>query len=137
MTELAQTASLSARETLRQGLRISPELRRGIGVTLVVAVVATAGRLVIPVVVQRAMDDGIAGPAGARPDLVLRYVALAGIAVVVTALSSYVLNAVSYTHLDVYKRQVVRPASELRKSRTLRTYDDRAVTTTAIQAPAT
>ena len=48
MTELAQTASLSARETLRQGLRISPELRRGIGVTLVVAVVATAGRLVIP-----------------------------------------------------------------------------------------
>ena len=92
MTELAQTASLSARETLRQGLRISPELRRGIAVTLVVAVVATAGRLVIPVVVQRAMDDGIAGPAGARPDLVLRYVALAGIAVVVTALSSYVLN---------------------------------------------
>ena len=92
MTELAQTASLSARETLRQGLRISPELRRGIAVTLVVAVVATAGRLVIPVVVQRAMDDGIAGPAGARPDLVLRYVALAGIAVVVTALASYVLN---------------------------------------------
>jgi len=92
VTELAQTASLSARETLRQGLRISPELRRGIAVTLVVAVVATAGRLVIPVVVQRAMDDGIAGPAGARPDLVLRYVALAGIAVVVTALSSYVLN---------------------------------------------
>ena len=92
MTELAQTASLTARDTLRQGLRISPELRRGIGVTLVVAVVATAGRLVIPVVVQRAMDDGIAGPAGARPDLVLRYVALAGIAVVVTALSSYVLN---------------------------------------------
>jgi len=92
VTELAQTASLSARETLRQGLRISPELRRGIAVTLVVAVVATAGRLVIPVVVQRAMDDGIAGPAGARPDLVLRYVALAGIAVVVTALASYVLN---------------------------------------------
>ena len=92
MTELAQTASLTARETLRQGLRISPELRQGIGVTLVVAVAATAGRLVIPVVVQRAMDDGIAGPAGARPDLVLRYVALAGIAVVVTALSSYVLN---------------------------------------------
>ena len=92
MTELAQTASLTARETLRQGLRISPELRQGIGVTLVVAVAATAGRLVIPVVVQRAMDDGIAGPTGARPDLVLRYVALAGIAVVVTALSSYVLN---------------------------------------------
>lgn len=92
MTELAQTASLTARETLRQGLRISPELRQGIGVTLVVAMAATGGRLVIPVVVQRAMDDGIAGPAGARPDLVLRYVALAGIAVVVTALSSYVLN---------------------------------------------
>ena len=91
VTELAQTASLTARDTLRQGLRISPELRRG-----------SASPSSWPWSPRRAGSSSpsscsapwtTASPAPPGPlDLVLRYVALAGIAVVVTALSSYVLN---------------------------------------------
>ena len=34
--------------TLRTGLRLTPEFHRGIGVTLLLALIATAGRIVVP-----------------------------------------------------------------------------------------
>ncbi len=45
--------------TIRRGLALSPELRVGLGGTLVLALVATAGRLVVPIAVQQVIDRGI------------------------------------------------------------------------------
>ncbi|MDI1460951.1 ABC transporter ATP-binding protein [Catellatospora sp. KI3] len=51
-------------DTLRRALRLSPELGRGLAVTLLLAVGMTAGRAAVPVAVQRAVDDGLRGPGG-------------------------------------------------------------------------
>jgi putative ABC transport system ATP-binding protein len=48
--------------TLLHGLRLTPELRAGLGVTLALALLATAGRVVVPVAVQQTIDNGLSGP---------------------------------------------------------------------------
>src|SRR5439155_10313622 len=55
---------------LRRGLRETPELRAGLGYTLGMAMALTAGRLLIPVLVQQILDRGLNGPAGFRPRFV-------------------------------------------------------------------
>jgi ATP-binding cassette, subfamily B, bacterial len=45
--------------TIRKGLALSPELRRGLPLTLVLALVATAGRVIVPVAVQQVIDGGL------------------------------------------------------------------------------
>jgi ATP-binding cassette subfamily B protein len=54
-------------ETLRQGLRISPELADGWRLTGLLALLMTAGRIVVPVAVQQTIDTGLTGPGG--PDM--------------------------------------------------------------------
>ncbi|MDP9396586.1 MAG: ABC transporter ATP-binding protein/permease [Actinomycetota bacterium] len=83
----------SAVVTIRRGLRLSPELRAGLGVILLLALTATAGRIVVPVAVQQTVDRGL-GAGAAVPDLgVVRVtVALAALAVLATAAAAYALN---------------------------------------------
>ena len=52
--------------TLRRGLRMMPEFRRGLPATFALALVATAGRVVVPIAVQQVIDRGLAG---GTPDL--------------------------------------------------------------------
>ena len=59
--------SEGALRTLRRGLRMMPEFRRGLPLTSALALVATAGRVVVPIAVQQVIDRGLAGPGG--PDL--------------------------------------------------------------------
>jgi ATP-binding cassette subfamily B protein len=90
-----QAAERSALATFRQGLRLSPEFRRGLAGTLALAAVATAGRVVVPVAVQQVIDRGLAGPA---PDyaFIRTAVALCAVAVVVTAVCAYLMNVRLY-----------------------------------------
>lgn len=53
------TVDISALDVLRRGLRSSPELRRGGGVTVALAVMSGAGRVAVPVLVQQVLDRGI------------------------------------------------------------------------------
>src|SRR4051794_17596726 len=82
--------------TLLRGLRSVPEFRVGIGRTLLLALVATVGRIVVPVAVQRTIDDGLRASAG--PDLgqVRRTVAIAVVAVIITAVAAYRMNVRLY-----------------------------------------
>ncbi len=55
---------LAAGETLRvlrRGWRSSPELRQGIGVTLALGLIGAIGRVIVPIVVQQAIDRGLTG----------------------------------------------------------------------------
>ena len=47
-----------AAETVRRGWRASPELRRGAGLTVVLAFIGTGGRLAVPILIQQAIDKG-------------------------------------------------------------------------------
>ena len=95
-TSIDATSSLGTVDTLRRGLHLSPELRKGIGVTLGLAAVTTVGRIVVPFVVQQTTDHGLLGKGGPDPALVTRYVLLALVAVVATALSAYAVNVRLY-----------------------------------------
>ena len=78
--------------TVRRGLAVSPEITRGLRVTLLVALVSTAGKVVVPVAVQQTIDRGINGPAGPRPGLVVAFALAAAVGVLVTGVSAYAAN---------------------------------------------
>jgi ABC-type multidrug transport system fused ATPase/permease subunit len=84
--------SSSAMRTIGRGIELSPELRQGIWGTLGFAVIATFGRIVVPVAVQQTLDKGVNGPSG--PDLGFMGVVatIAALAVVVTGIASYLMT---------------------------------------------
>ncbi len=72
---------IGLRETFRRGLAISPELRKGLGVTIALAAVAASARATIPYLTQRVTDEGLLAPTGVNLSLV--HILIAGGAVVV------------------------------------------------------
>jgi ATP-binding cassette subfamily B protein len=90
-----RTVERGSLATLAHGLRLTPELREGLVVTLLLALLATAGRIVVPVAVQQTIDNGLSGP---EPNLglVRTAVGLAALAVLVTAYASYLTNVRLY-----------------------------------------
>jgi putative ABC transport system ATP-binding protein len=91
-TALIEERSEGAVATLRRGLRMMPEFRRGLPVTFALALLATAGRVVVPIAVQQTIDRGLLGPGGPDIDLVQRLVLLSAGVVVVTAVAVYRMN---------------------------------------------
>lgn len=67
-------------QTVRRGLALSPEITRGAGLTVLIALVSTAGRVVVPVAVQQTLDHGT------------RSAVLAVLAVLVASVASYLAN---------------------------------------------
>jgi putative ABC transport system ATP-binding protein len=74
-----------------RGISLSPELRVGLPATLLLALLATAGRAIVPIAIQRTIDDGL-GPAGVDLGAITGGVRAAGAAVLVTALASAWMN---------------------------------------------
>jgi ATP-binding cassette subfamily B protein len=82
----------SARSVLGRGVALSPELARGLPVTLLLALLSTAGRVLVPVAVQQTIDRGIRGAAGPRPGLVLMLTGVAALGLVVTTVAAFAAN---------------------------------------------
>lgn len=98
-TETAATAQaagatpvVSDRGTLRRGLQLAPEMTRGLRWTLLLALVATTSNVIVPMTIQRAIDDGILAPGGIDLGVVRWTCALAVVGVVVAGMCSYVMN---------------------------------------------
>ena len=89
---IAATSSLGVFATLREGLRISPEILVGIWVTLALAVIATVGRIVIPVAVQQTVDTAILTPGGVDTQRMMLLVLLATGVLVIAGISSAHVN---------------------------------------------
>ncbi len=98
-TSMASGDEISAVATLRQGFRYSPELREGLTVTLLLALLGTAGRVVVPIAVQQTLDRGLHGGANDTVDLgfVVTMSVFAAVAIVVTGISSYLMTARLFT----------------------------------------
>jgi putative ABC transport system ATP-binding protein len=84
-----------AMEVLRRGLAASPELKRGLLFTVLMAVAAAVGRIVIPVLIQQVIDKGIVGVDQFRTGFVLGACALAVAVIGVVA----VLTRFTYVRL--------------------------------------
>ncbi len=67
---------------IRRGLRATPELKAGIGFTIAMAMAMTAGRLLIPILIQQILDKGLTGPQGFLPRFVYGACAIAAVLVV-------------------------------------------------------
>jgi ATP-binding cassette subfamily B protein len=69
--------------SLRRAADLAPTLRRGLGLTLLLALVGTAGQIVVPIAVQQVVDRQVLGDAPIDPAGVLRAGVLAVAALVV------------------------------------------------------
>jgi len=96
-TRMDSGEEIAALETIRRGVHFSPELKEGIGWTLVLAVLASVGQVIVPIAVQQTLDRGLNGPGG--PDV--RFTVLMGVvaaaAIVVTSWSSYAMTSRLFT----------------------------------------
>ena len=78
--------------TLRRGIEVSPQLVQGIGVTFVLATLAAAGKVVVPIAVQQVMDTGILAEGGPDVRRVVTLVLAATVALVAGGLCSALVN---------------------------------------------
>jgi ATP-binding cassette, subfamily B, bacterial len=94
------TKELNGLKVLRRGLGESPEFLRGMWLTLVLALVSTTGRVVVPIAVQRTIDDGLTGPHGPDLRLVQISVIVSAIGIFVTAVAGYLVNVRMFTSTE-------------------------------------
>ncbi len=81
--------SEGAISVLRRGIRQSSEIRQGIVPTAFMGLAVALGRLVIPVLIERTINDGILQPAGVDPGVVVRLALFMGLVVIVAAIISW------------------------------------------------
>ena len=94
---MAATSALGVRATLRRGVQVSPELMDGALVSLGLAVLGAGTRVLVPIVVQQAVDTGILAPGG--PDI--RRVAVLALAALVGLLGGAACSA--YVNVRLFR----------------------------------
>jgi ATP-binding cassette subfamily B protein len=77
----AEHGEAKALTVLRRGLATSPELRAGVKLTVVMALVMAVGRLTVPILIQQIIDRGLDDGAGFRPGFVYGACAIAAVVV--------------------------------------------------------
>jgi ATP-binding cassette subfamily B protein len=77
----------SAVHTINRGLQEAPVLRQGLVVTWLLAAVGATGRVVVPVLLQQAIDRGIVREGGVRVGFVAVLAAIAAVALLVAGLA--------------------------------------------------
>lgn len=108
--ELVDEEQPPALKILRRGLRESPELRRGLGVTVVFALLSAVARLVLPVLIQQTLDGGF-DEGNVDVGFIAQTTLLAGFLICVI----YVLTTITY-------RRVIETAENTLMALRLRTF---------------
>jgi ABC-type multidrug transport system fused ATPase/permease subunit len=91
-SRIATASELGVLATLRRGVQISPQIVDGLWLTLALAALAASGRVVVPITVQRTIDDGILATGGPDAGRVGLLTVVAAGAIVVAGLCSAVVN---------------------------------------------
>ena len=91
----ATPAPARALDVLRRGAMASPDLRRGVGFTVVMAILGAVARVIVPVLAQQVIDRGVRNPAGFDGRFVVVSCVLGGVVVVGLA----ALGRVTYLRL--------------------------------------
>ena len=96
-TRMDTGEDIGALATIRLGMRYSPELRDGLGRTLLLAILASCGQIVVPIAVQQTLDKGLNAPGGPRLDYVAWMGLAAALAIAVTSVASYAMTSRLFT----------------------------------------
>jgi ATP-binding cassette, subfamily B, bacterial len=97
MTLMDTGEDIAAIETIRRGVHFSPELKEGIVGTLLLAVLASVGQVIVPITVQQTLDRGVNGPGGPDVSFTVLMGVIAGLAVVLTSWASYAMTSRLFT----------------------------------------
>ncbi|MGW2090933.1 ABC transporter ATP-binding protein [Promicromonospora sukumoe] len=89
---IESASGLGVFATLRRGIEISPEITKGLWVTLLLASLAAAGRVVVPLAVQQTIDVGVLADGGPDVGQVALLASLAAGALVLAALCAALVN---------------------------------------------
>jgi ATP-binding cassette, subfamily B, bacterial len=81
-------AALGVLASLRRAAAVAPTLRRGLGLTLLLALVGTAGQVVVPIAVQQVIDRQVLGAEAFDPSGVILAGAVAVAALVVAIVAN-------------------------------------------------
>lgn len=79
--------SQTATATIRRGLREAPVLRNGLWITFALAAVGAVGRVVVPILIQQSIDNGIVDQDEVRVDFVARLAGVGLVAVLISGLA--------------------------------------------------
>src|SRR5690625_768648 len=86
------TSDLGVFGTIAEGVRLSPAMKKGIGITAAIAIVATIGRLVVPTAVQQVTDHGLLAPGGVNVTLVWQTALIAAGVLLLTSSAAATAN---------------------------------------------
>ena len=106
-----------ALSTIKRGLKLSPEFAKGLGLTLFFALIATGGKVIVPIAVQQITDHGIAGPDGPDMGFVATMVGTCAVLLVITMVCSFLMNLRLYrateSGLATLRRKAFRHVHDL------------------------
>nr|WP_277605393.1 ABC transporter ATP-binding protein [Glycomyces sp. L485] len=98
-------------------MRLSPELRRGLAFTVVLACITAVGRLVVPIAAQQVLDNGLFTDAGPDLGFVLGVTAVGITVLAITTAANFLMNRrlfiVSETALANLRRRTFRHIHDL------------------------
>jgi ABC-type multidrug transport system fused ATPase/permease subunit len=83
---------IAAIDTIRRGIAVSPELTEGFRGTLALAVLASLGQVIVPIVVQQTLDHGLDGKSGPDVSFTVVMGLLAAVAIAITSWASYLMT---------------------------------------------
>jgi len=85
--------TMTFRQLVRRGMELSPEFRRGLGVTLLLAAIAAGGRAAVPFLTQRITDYGLLAPDGVDVGYVVEYALGGAVVLVITSIVAWRVRA--------------------------------------------
>ena len=75
--------------TFRRGLVVSPEFKKGLVVTLILATLAALGRSTVPFLTQRVTDEGLLAPGGVDVAVTVRYAVIGAVVLTIGAVIAW------------------------------------------------
>ena len=82
---------------LRRGMRVTPELRDGIRITIAMALIAAAGKLALPILIQQIVDRGLSSGDDYRPGFIAVACVLGAILILAVAVLSRATRSEEHT----------------------------------------
>jgi len=89
---IGSSGTLGVLATLRRGVQVSPQLLEGIGLTILLAVLAACGRVLVPIAVQQTIDSGVLAAGGPDVARVAVLVAVAALGLLLGGVCAALVN---------------------------------------------
>lgn len=88
---------MSGLAVVRRGLAMSPAIKQGLGLTMVLAILSTMGSSVVPIVVKVTIDSGLGNGGSIDRGKIIDYLLVAALLILITAACAYTMRVRLFT----------------------------------------